>query len=50
MQVNLYRCPECGREWMEVWEGGCDSECPACKASDISPIDSVSQAELFEGE
>ena len=46
--VNLYQHVECGAEWMEVWDCGCNSECPECGTKDIEPLDSILQADLFE--
>lgn len=25
-----YECPTCGKQWTEVYECACDSECPEC--------------------
>ena len=33
-----YVCPECSRQWHEVWSCGCDSECPNCGKRKISAL------------
>lgn len=38
--LNKYVCPSCAHNWHDVWDCGVDDECPNCKYSDISPVDS----------
>ncbi len=37
---NHYRCPQCSKEWSDVWSATCDDTCPYCGARNISPYDS----------
>ena len=37
---NYYRCPDCGHEWEDVWDGQPDDDCPSCHKRHISPYDS----------
>jgi len=34
----FYECPECDHEWEEEWTSACDSECPECGTTNISPV------------
>ena len=45
--VNYYKCPQCSHRWLEMWSCGCDSECPACRTRNISPIGSEHVRETF---
>lgn len=38
--LNSYECSYCGTHWTDGWSCMCDDECPACGASDFSPINS----------
>jgi hypothetical protein len=38
---NHYACPDCCEEWNDVWDSGCNDDCPNCGSRDISPIESV---------
>jgi predicted nucleic acid-binding Zn-ribbon protein len=40
LYLNQYRCPNCGNEWDDVWDCGCDDECAACGTKNISPVES----------
>lgn len=37
---NYYRCPGCGHEWDDVWDGQPDDDCPNCGKRHISPYTS----------
>lgn len=37
---NYYRCPDCGHEWEDVWDGQPDDDCPNCGTRHISPYTS----------
>ena len=37
--INYYRCPNDGREWVDVWSCCCDDKCPTCGA-EIEPYKS----------
>jgi len=28
-RLNFYRC-DCGHEWVDLWDCGCDDKCPKC--------------------
>lgn len=42
---NTYQ--HCGREWRDVWDSGCDDECPECGAA-VTPVDSRPIPETIE--
>ncbi len=48
--LSRYVCFECEYEWADEWSCGCDDECPACEARDISPIDSEDLTVIVEEE
>lgn len=36
--INQYEC-DCGATWTDMWDCGCDDECPACGLT-VSPSES----------
>ncbi len=46
--ANHYVCEACGCSWTDEWSCACDDECPACGASDMSPMDSDDLTKVIE--
>ncbi len=44
--LNYYICYKCKHNWHEVWDCGCDSECPECGAKNCT---TTSSTELNKG-
>lgn len=38
---NYYKCPHCNYEWGDVWDSGCEDDCPECETRHITPYKSV---------
>lgn len=36
---NIYECSACETPWEDEWSCACDDECPNCRSSDYSPVD-----------
>jgi hypothetical protein len=45
--VNMYKC-ECGEEWRDVWDCGCNDKCPSCN-TEITPYASIPVDEVGTG-
>jgi hypothetical protein len=43
--LSYYQCPDDAEKWVGLWDSGCDSQCPKCRAS-ITPYLSVTCKEL----
>lgn len=36
--LNTYQCPKCSHVWNDVWDCGCDDDCPECGNRAITPV------------
>lgn len=43
MFINYYQCPDCSKEWTDVWSATCDDTCPHCGFRNVSPYESTDE-------